>query len=365
MVRRSVLPLLRSTASMLSAHGIRGLLRRRDPVDCLIQSPGFYRFVRDEMRRRVDSSDYAFTFQTQSMWDASVPGVPHFVYTDNTELAQLRQQGFDRRNLLGEWWLALERQIYLRANRVFTMSENVRRSLVDDYGLAEGKACCAFSGSNVEVRSHPVGGAERYSRKAILFVGVAWERKGGPELVEAFAAVRRSHPDATLTIVGCRPRVRLPNCRVLGRVPLNAMASLYEAASLLCLPSRHEPFGIAFVEAMHHALPLIGTDLGAIPDLISPGENGLLVPAADPAALAGALGLLLADPATMQRMGGQSLARARDRYTWDRVGDRLRQAIENVTHHESDARSGPSTSDAEAHTLTTSSPASGRQGEKR
>jgi glycosyltransferase involved in cell wall biosynthesis len=338
MARRSVVPLLRSLTSMLSAHGIRGLMRRRDPVDCLIQSPGFFAFVRDELRRRVSPREYAFTFQTQSMWDGSVPGLPHFVYTDNTELAQLRQPGFERGQLLGEWWLALERQIYQRADRVFTMSQNVRRSLLEDYGVAGHKVRCVFSGSNAEVRPGSRGGPERHLQKALLFVGVVWERKGGPELVEAFEAVLRKHPDATLTIVGCRPRVRLRNCRVLGRLPLEGMSRLYEAASLFCLPSRNEPFGIAFVEAMHHALPLVGTALGAIPDLITPGENGLLVPARDPAALASALDQLLSDPEAMQRMGCRSLARARDRYTWDRVGERLREEIESVTRHEGAGR---------------------------
>ncbi len=331
MVRRPIPSFLRSLVGMVSAYGVADLIRRRDPVDCFIQNPACFSFIRDQVRKRVNPSGFAFTFQTQSMWDASVPGVPHFVYTDNTHLARFQEEGVDRSGLLGEWWLELERQIYERADRIFTMSHNVGRSLIEDYGTADDKVRCVFAGSNVEIPSVCPHDPERYARKAILFVGVAWERKGGPELLEAFASLLRRHPDATLTIAGCQPRVRLPNCQVLGRLSLDQVARLYEAASLFCLPTRNEPFGIAFVEAMHHGLPLIGTAIGAIPDFITPEENGLIVPAGDPAALAAALDRALSDPMALGRMGRRSLELARERYTWDRVGERLREEIAGVT----------------------------------
>ncbi len=331
MVRRPIPSFLRSMVGMVSAYGVADLIRRRDPVDCFIQSPACFTLIRDQVRRRVSPSGFAFTLQTQSMWDASVPGVPHFVYTDNTHLARFQETGVDRGGFLGEWWLNLEQQIYQRADRIFTMSHNVGRSLIEDYGTAEDKVRCVFAGSNVEMPSSCSHDPTRYARKAILFVGVAWERKGGPELLEAFENLLRRHPDATLTIAGCQPRVRLPNCQVLGRLPLDQVAKLYEAASLFCLPTRNEPFGIAFVEAMHHSLPLIGTAIGAIPDFITPEENGLIVPVGDPAALAAALDRALSDPIALGRMGRRSLELARDRYTWGRVGERLREEIGGVT----------------------------------
>jgi glycosyltransferase involved in cell wall biosynthesis len=322
-VRGSVAALARCFASAVAAYGLPRLVRRGDPLDCLIQSPGGFAVIRDRMRREVTVSDFAFTFQTQSMWDASVPDVPHFVYTDNTELAPLQSASFDRSDLLGDWWLPFERQIYRHAARVFTMSSNVSRSLLSDYGVDKSAARCVFAGSNATVAAESAAGPERHNRRAILFVGVEWERKGGPELVQAFGSLLRKHPDATLTIAGCRPSVQLPNCRVLGRVPLNEVPALYDAASVFCLPTRNEPFGIAFVEAMHHGLPLVGTDIGAIPDFIIPEENGLLVPVRDPDALMRALDRLLAAPEERKRMGARSALLAQERYTWERVGERL------------------------------------------
>ena len=333
LVRRPYGFVLRNLASMVSAYGVRELIRRRDPTDCFIQSPACFAFIREEMRHRVQGRGFAFTFQTQSMWDASVPGVPHFVYTDHTELTPLQQAGFDRSKLHGEWWLRLEREIYQRAARVFTMSSNVRRSVIEDYGCAADKVRCVFAGSNVEVSRGEAVNLERYQRKSILFVGVDWERKGGPELLRAFEKVAVKHPEATLTIVGCSPPVQMRNCQVLGRLPLERVAELYESASVFCLPTRHEPFGVAFLEAMHHGLPVIGTNLGAIPDFICEGDNGHLVPRGDSDALAVALDRLLANPEEMQRMGRQSRARARMHYTWDQVGLRLREEISGVIDH--------------------------------
>lgn len=321
----------RNAPGVFFAHGLRELIRRRDPVDCFIQSPGCFDFIRAELRRRVTAEAFAFTFQTQSMWDASVPGVPHFLYTDHTELAPLQEPDFDRARLPGAWWLKLERDIYHHASAVFTMSGNVRRSVIEDYGVASEKVRCVFAGSNVPVRVADFS-ESRFAGQNILFVGVDWERKGGPELLAAFRQILPKHPQATLTIVGCQPdQVAARNIQVLGRLPLAQLTGLYESAALFCLPTRHEPFGIAFVEAMHHGLPLLGTRLGAIPDFIEDGVNGALVPRGDVAALAAALDRLLGEPETLRQMGARSLEKARRNYAWDQVGARMASVVrENI-----------------------------------
>ncbi len=308
------------------------LLRRMDPRDSLLQTPAAYHLLRREIRWIVTELDCLFSFQTQSMWDGSTPGVPHFVYTDHTELANLGYPAFNPKRLMPRWWLDLEAEIYRNAARVFTMSRHVTRSLREDYGLAAERLRCVRAGGNA-----PGSGEIRAALPAIagsgpeiLFVGVDWTRKGGPELLEAFKRLRRDHPTARLRIVGCTPKIAVAGCEVMGRVPLEEMPALYASASIFCLPTRIEPFGIAFVEAMHAGLPVVGTRVGAVPDMVREGVNGLLVPPGDIDALHSALDSLLRAPDSLPAMGRASRERAARHYNWQAVGDRLGGAIREV-----------------------------------
>jgi|GEM_PF-6313496 hypothetical protein len=112
--------------------------------------------------------------------------------------------------MLGSWWDRLEGQIYQNATLVFTMSSHITRSVVEDYACPEAKVRCIYVGNNVPVTADFDTGLERYRRRAILFVGVNWRRKRGNELAAAFKRLLPRHPEATLTVVGCAPRMNLP-----------------------------------------------------------------------------------------------------------------------------------------------------------
>lgn len=131
-----------------------------------------------------------------------------------------------------------------------------------------------------------------------------WERKGGPELIEAFVQVRKRIPSATLTIAGCSPRVNTPGCTVLGPVPPSASGSFFEQASVFCLPTRHDPCGFVLAEALAYGLPIVATRVGALPDMVTDGVNGFLVPPRDASAVADALSSVLADEETADGWAG-------------------------------------------------------------
>jgi glycosyltransferase involved in cell wall biosynthesis len=288
-------------------------------------------------RRRVEKGGYACTIQTQSHYDARVEGIPHFVYSDNTMLANLQYPDLRFAFPAGTVasgqelpvtgaWLAAERRLYRGAAACFVMSENVRRSLDVDYGCAQDRIITAYAGSNLPV-SHEAAVSPQPGN--ILWVGVEWERKGGPQLVEAFRLLRRDLPHATLTIVGCSPDLIEPGCRVAGRIPAAQLPLYYDTASVFCLPTRHEPFGFVFAEAMAHGLPVVATDIGAIPDMVINGENGYRVPPGDPIALAGALRRILADPGSRERMGSHS-RRIGKKYTWRNTASIMGAAIRRL-----------------------------------
>lgn len=277
--------------------------------------------------RHIVPDKHVFSFQTQSMFDASRPGVPHFMYTDHTALANLQYPDIQRRDELTvtERWLALEKTIYQNATLNFTMSNHISRSIAQDYDCPPDKIERVFAGSNV---THtPVIQTKRYDQKNILFVGVDWERKGGPQLLEAFKLVRQQHPDARLTIVGCSPEIDVPNCEVVGRVPKEEVGRYYENATVFCLPTRREPFGFVFIEAMAYKLPIVASNIGAIPDFVTPGVNGYTVGPDDVAGLAAALCELVADPAKCQAFGEYGYRTFVPAYSWDNVVRLIRDAV--------------------------------------
>lgn len=287
------------------------------------------KLVRNEL---ATVGDLHFTVQTQSVFDGHVPGVPHFVYTDHTMLTN--RQYPDYAGIIEGYsaeWRRREPLVYAAADLVLTMSDHVVRTLTGDYGLDAdrvrrvGVGCNAYrDGDLPDVAGRT---AADYARREILFVGNNWPLKGGPELVAAFRQVRRVVPDATLTVVGCRPDVDEPGVEVVGPVPLAEVRRYYERASIFCMPTKGDAFGIVFLEAFLNALPVVAWDFGALPDIVEEGVSGHLAPYGDVDALADRLAALLADPARCLAYGlaGRRLVEAS--YTWDRVGDAMAAVI--------------------------------------
>lgn len=93
------------------------------------------------------------------------------------------------------------------------------------------------------------------------------------------------------------------------------VAPLYAAADLFCLSSISEGMSLAILEAMSAGVPVVATDVGGTPDILTDGGTGLLVPPQDPAAMAHALGRLLDDVALRRRLAEAAWSRVAQRYS--------------------------------------------------
>ena len=138
----------------------------------------------------------------------------------------------------------------------------------------------------------------------ILFVGRAEARKGLPVLLRAFEALRGAGVQARLTVAGATDEEVAPllldpeGVRVVGRVSDEEKWRLLGESDLLCAPSLGgESFGMVLTEAFASATPVVASDIAGYRDVVRDGFDGLLVPAADPAALGEALCDLALDPA--------------------------------------------------------------------
>ena len=119
--------------------------------------------------------------------------------------------------------------------------------------------------------------------------------------------------------------------RFLGWLEHDRILDLYLAYDVLLFPSRwEEPGGGTILEAMARGLPVIATSRGGALDVIRDGENGLMVPADDPAALADAILRLIQNSILVQEIRYEALKTIRDRFTLERVVDLNLQYIEGV-----------------------------------
>jgi phosphatidylinositol alpha-mannosyltransferase len=155
----------------------------------------------------------------------------------------------------------------------------------------------------------------------LLFVGRHEPRKGLLELLKAFRILRRSGYDCRLLIVGSGPQERearryvatrrLNDVEFLGRVSDDEKAQLYRTADVYVSPATgRESFGIVLLEAMASGTAIVCSDIHGYKGVVRRGEQGLLVPPRDPAALATALARLLADE-DRRRMGASGAASRR------------------------------------------------------
>jgi glycosyltransferase involved in cell wall biosynthesis len=247
-------------------------------------------------------------------------GGPRLVYTEHNV--------WDRYHL-ATYWANLG--TYLRNDYVLTVSDHVRRSIryprpirflrmppVETRYYGIDRASVARWGSSDGVREE-LGipqDASVVGTVANFKVG-----KGHMNLLDAAARVRRVVPGARFVLVGqgvLEPEVR-SRATQLGLDGTVVFAGYREDATrvmgafdLLAIPSQYDGLSIALLEAMSLGKPAVITRAGGNPEVVDDGEHGLVVPTADPIALADGIVALLQDPALRQRLGESARRRAQD-----------------------------------------------------
>lgn len=145
-----------------------------------------------------------------------------------------------------------------------------------------------------------------------LYVGRLEAYKGIHDLLDAFINLIRQGENGRLVIVGNGGLTELvesvacdyPAIEYLGRLSGDALMHVYSQADVFVLPSRIEPWGLVINEALAASLPVIATDrVGCVDDLVRDGENGWIVPYANPVRLAEAMRIFIQKPGTAEMMG--------------------------------------------------------------
>jgi glycosyltransferase involved in cell wall biosynthesis len=178
----------------------------------------------------------------------------------------------------------------------------------------------------------------------VVFLGRVEEVKGVWFLMEAMLEAWAVLPSARLVIAGTKsrqtdalrarasglPRIARERTTWLLDFPEEQKPDLLAAADVVALPSVHESFGMAFLEAWLFGKPVVGCRIGAVSAVIEDCEDGFLVTPGDRTELAHTLLRLLISPSLRRRFGERGRRKALEHHTWDRIVDRIEAAYEQI-----------------------------------
>lgn len=211
---------------------------------------------------------------------------------------------------------AIKQRLWTRrfrsAQALVAWSKWVERSLLDDYGIDSRRVLVQSPGTPIDrpqatpgVKADPV---------RLLFVGGAFSRKGGVELLNAFRQLdHRCELDLVTSedLRGLPPRVRLHR-GLTTESPV--LRDLYKRAHIFVLPTKADTWGHAVVEAMAAGLPVVTTSVGALGEIVTPDHDGLTVEPGNDKELAATLRSLVSSPELRGRLGRAARQTAETRF---------------------------------------------------
>jgi alpha-maltose-1-phosphate synthase len=252
---------------------------------------------------------------------------------------------------LSSW---MERTALEQADAVIAVSAETREDVLRLFDVDAAKVHVIHNGIDPD-EYRPTGATDALLRHGIdpaspylLFVGRITRQKGIIHLVDAIPEIDPSlqivlaagAPDTPEIGREMEARVGAVSAGRKGMIwiremlPRTDMIQLYEHAAVFCCPSVYEPFGIINLEAMACETAVVASRVGGIPEVVVPGETGLLVdltlkpgtfepadPAAFSSALAASINRLAAAPDLRARMGRQGRQRALDHFSWDAIAE--------------------------------------------
>jgi glycosyltransferase involved in cell wall biosynthesis len=222
-----------------------------------------------------------------------------------------------------------------RVDVMIAVSEEVKRSLMWYQPSYVDKIVVLYNGvelpKDIEHRAH--------EGRTILSVGSLTPKKAQDVLLDAFAPVSKDFPNANLRLVGdgvlkdklqSRAQQLGISDRVsfLGNKNFNEVQEEYRGADMFVLSSDQEGCPNVLLEAMSFGVASISTRVGAVPEIIMDGENGLIVPRRDPTKLAEAMGSLLSDAAVREKLGAAGRTRVQDAFAEEKHLVRLKELLQ-------------------------------------
>jgi len=269
---------------------------------------------------------------------AMLYGVPHIVTTHSLEpLRPWKAEQLGGGYALSSW---CEKVAIESAAAVVAVSEGMRADVMAAYPAVSPERVRVIRNGIDTTEYAPDPGTDvidRFgidlARPTVVFVGRITRQKGLPVLLRAAS---RLDPGTQLVIAAGQPdtpelaaevstlveQLRAARSGVIwlsGMLAKREVIQLLSHATVFACPSLYEPLGIVNLEAMACGTAVVASRVGGIPEVVAPGETGLLVPPGDAAALADALNTLVRDTGRAAAMGQLGRKRAIAEFGWQAI----------------------------------------------
>ena len=216
------------------------------------------------------------------------------------------------------------------AAKVLVLSEFSRKNVNSVLHIPVSRISVIPPGVSTDFRSlNPKITNPNHSKKSVnlLFVGRLEYQKGLDVLIRALSVVKAKHR-VTLMVIGTgslmddyrnlAKQYKVNDIMYFkGYIPPDELPPFYRAADIFVCPSRYESFGLTFAEAMAAGLPVVATDVTAIPEVVVDGETGILVPPDNSNALSLGIEKLIENVELRKNFGLAGMERVKTRYIWE------------------------------------------------
>jgi alpha-maltose-1-phosphate synthase len=269
-------------------------------------------------------------------------GIPYVATVHSLEpLRPWKEEQLGRSYHLTAW---IEKLALENADRIVAVSTDARREILELFDVDPERVVVITNGIDLGVwnRTDSRATCQAYGIEDdyILFVGRTSRQKGMVHLIDAMrdvdAGVRlvccTSAPDtpAVEEEIGAKIAAE-PRCLWINTLLREEQyIELYSNAVVFACPSVYEPFGIINLEAMACERPVVASAVGGIREVVVPEVTGLLVPPADPPALAQAINRVLRDRGWAKKLGLAGRRRAEEHFSWDSVAEKTKAMYQQL-----------------------------------
>lgn len=312
----------------MEARGVRcfscGCVNRRS------YALGFLRLARYLKRERID-------ILHAHLFDPAVVGLAAGFFARTPVRILTRHHSDYHTRIDKRWHVRLDRMTTRLSHAVVAVSEHTREHMIEREAAPPHKVVTVHNGIDFERVKVSRGDAGTRVRRnfgaedayLLLMVGRLHPEKGYPHLFRAMADVkRRTDRPVKLLVAGTGPLLETfrKETEVIGCADVvqflgfrRDVHDLMAAADVVVHPAAAEAFGLAVAEALYVGTPIVASRVGGIPEIVRDGLDGVLVPPADPPALADAIVALLHDPGRRQAMTGFGRQRVAERFRFERM----------------------------------------------
>ncbi len=214
------------------------------------------------------------------------------------------------------------RRLLKRSNMIICSSKFVKNTIAKEY---REKSVVITPAVNTSLFKP---GDKKKAESTILFVGSnagIYKMKGLYNLIDAIANI----PNAILKVIGEKIPKDQKNIKFIGIKKGKNLVKEIQKSTALVLPSlaHMESFGMVLIEAMACKTPVVGANIGGIPEVISNGKDGFLVPPKNPQALKKALEKIIKDKNLATTMAENGYKKVKDNYTWDKKVSQTQEVL--------------------------------------